>query len=76
MNSWEIIKQEVTKGREPDTLYYSVAINLGGQIFIGLQHHLKDWKKAAAAFNTDAEVAKALTALPLIRELRTCGYKL
>lgn len=60
MNSWEILKEELTKGTRLDTTQRVMYINQASKLFIKLRAVLSDFDIATKSFNADEEVGDAL----------------
>lgn len=60
MNSWEIVKEELTKDAMPNSIGYTMDVNKAAKIFIKLKDVLNDFDIAVKTFNADAQVGKAL----------------
>lgn len=70
MNSWEIIKHELTKGSRPGTFGRAVAMKQCADLFINLSEKLNDREAATESFNKDQEVSEAISAIVGIQVLR------
>lgn len=73
MNSWEIIKQELTKTSRPGTMGRHIDMNLCGDLFVRLRHKLNDQEEATKSMNQDDECRAALLQRRNIKELREAG---
>lgn len=61
MNSWEIIKKEMTRPTtKPGTTGELVDASNASRVYMALREKLRDKEKADAAFNADELVTKAL----------------
>ena len=74
MNSWQIIKTELTKNSKPKTFGRSVDINLAADLFVKLMHSsLVDKDAAIKSMNEDMEVRDAILARCGIEDFRRAG---
>ena len=73
MNSWEILKAELTKTSQPGTMGRAVDLNRCGLVFVCLRDKLTDYAEAEEAMNADEEVREAIKLYPTIEELRNFG---
>lgn len=73
MNTWQIIKTELTRDSRAGTLGRSVDINLASDLFLKLLPHIKDEDEAKASFNLGEEVREALLNRRGIKELQAAG---
>ncbi len=72
-NSWQIIKEELTKNSRPDTMGRCIDLNKCGNLFVKLMYNLKDQEKATKSMNEDGEMKMALLNQKGINELREAG---
>ena len=73
MNSWEIIKNELTKTSKPKTFGRSIDINLAANLFVKIMHNLTDKDVAKKSMSEDMEVRDALLARRGIEDFRKAG---
>ena len=76
MNSWEIIKQELTKKSRPGTLGRNIDMNQCAELYVRLMHNLTDREAATESMNKDDECRDGLLARRGIKELREAGVLL
>ena len=76
MNSWEIIKQELTKKSRPGTMGRNIEMNQCAELFVRLMHNLTDSEAATESMNKDDECRDGLLARRGIEELREAGVLL
>lgn len=73
MNSWEIIKSELTKTSKPGTMGRNIEVNQCAELFIKLMWNLNDREAATESMNKDEECREALVSRSGIEELRKTG---
>lgn len=73
MNSWEIIKTELTKTSSPKTLGRSIGVNLAADLFVKIMYNLTDQDIAKKSMNEDMEVRDAILARRGIEDFRKAG---
>lgn len=73
MNSWEIIKTELTKKTRLGTIGRNIEIIKCAELFVKILHNLTDKEVAMESMNNDDECRKSLLALPIIKELTEIG---
>lgn len=73
MNSWEIIKQEMTRNSQPGTLGRSADLNQCGDLFVKLMHNLTDKEVSVESMNKDEEVREAILNRRGIEEMKKAG---
>lgn len=76
MNTYEIIKQQMTKKSQPGTMGRSVELNDCCDLFVRIMHNLTDKGESVKTLNADDEVREALLARRGIEELRGAGVLL
>lgn len=73
MDSWEIIKSELTKTSKPKTFGRSIDINLAADLFVKIMYNLTDQDIAKKSMNEDMEVRDAILARRGIEDFRKAG---
>lgn len=73
MNSWEIIKAELTKKSRPKTMGRNIEMNQCGDLFVRLMHNLNDREAATESMNKDDECRAAILSRRGIEEIREAG---
>jgi hypothetical protein len=73
MNSWEIIKEELTKKSRPGTMGRNIEMNQCAELYVRLMPNLADREAATESMNKDDECRAALLARSGIDELRKAG---
>jgi hypothetical protein len=72
-NSWEIIKEELTKKSTPGTMGRHIDINTCAELYVRLMHNLNDQAAASESMNKDDECRQGILARKGIEELRKSG---
>jgi hypothetical protein len=73
MNSWEIIKTELTKKSRPNTVGRNIELIQCSDLFMSLNYNLTDRDESLNAFNDDMEVRESLINRKGILELQKAG---
>lgn len=73
MNSWEIIKSEMTKDSRPGTMGRNIDMNRCSELFVAIMHKLTDREVSVESMNKDDECRAGLMARGGIKELRDAG---
>jgi len=73
MNSWEIIRKELTKDTKPGTMGRMIALNLCSDLFIKLLAKLNDIYEATITLDADEEMREALLKWKSIEESERQG---
>lgn len=73
MNSWEIIKAELTKKSRPGTMGRNIDMNQCAELYVKIMHNLTDEKAATESMNKDGECREGILARNGIEELRKAG---
>lgn len=73
MNTWEILKKELTKSSRPDTMGRNIDVNSCATLFVKIMHNLTDREESVKSMNSDEEVKNALLARRGIQELQKAG---
>jgi hypothetical protein len=73
MNTWEIIKNELTRKSKPGTFGRDIDVNIAADVFFKIKQNLKDEGASMEAFNSDDEVRKAILCRKSIDELYDAG---
>lgn len=73
MNSWEIIKEALTKESRPGSVGWEIQAIKAAELFLKLQPQLRDWYEAASDFNADERVRQALINSSVYTLLREDG---
>ena len=73
MNTYEIIKQQMTKKSRPGTMGRSMELNDCCDLFVRIMHNITDKEESVKTMNADDEVREALLARRGIEELRSAG---
>jgi len=73
MNSWEIIKAELTRKSQPGTMGRNIEMNQCAELYVRLMHNLTDQEAATESMNKDDECREGLLARRDIEELRKAG---
>jgi hypothetical protein len=73
MNTYEIIKQQMTKKSRPGTMGRSMELNDCCDLFVRIMHNITDKEESVKTMNADDEAREALLARRGIEELRSAG---
>lgn len=73
MNTYEIIKQQMTKKSRPGTMGRSMELNDCCDLFVRIMHNLTDKDESVKTMNADDEARDALLSKRGIEELRAAG---
>ena len=73
MNSWQIIKQELTKDNKPNSLGSDIVLKQCARLFVSLEGILTDYDTAVQDMNQDMELREALLTHNHVETLRKEG---
>lgn len=59
MNTWQLIKNDITRDAKPGTVRYLERVRLGAGVYCALRPNIKDKARADRAFNADGEVTQS-----------------
>ena len=70
-NTWEVLKEQMTKGKTPRSSGYVMALNRASDLFVALQTEdlICDSVQAVVAFNDDRELTSAILQRKQLEEL-------
>ena len=73
MNTYEIIKQQMTKKSRHGTMGRSMELNDCCDLFVRIMHNITDKEESVKTMNADDEVRDAILSRRGIEELRSAG---